>query len=329
MPLLTAKGLSKAFGDTVILEDAELHLRQGEKVGLLGVNGSGKSTILRLLAGIDEFDAGELAWRSGTTRTWLPQNPELDPNWTLEQVAIAGVNRSRAGLEGYERELVAHRLLSEVGVQQPQCLVSAASGGTGRRAALAGALLQEPDLLLLDEPTNHLDVETVEWLEAWLRRFAGAVVLITHDRYFLEQVVDRIIEVRRGQLWSFPGTFGTYLQRRLELEAQEARAEAGRKRRLKEELEWLRRSPKARTTKQKARVQRAEGLMDSDYAAREEISLNIYQGRRLGKTILEAKELSAGYDGPEDQIAVVQDLQLTLAKGWRVGIVGPNGAGKT
>ncbi|MCO4763921.1 MAG: ABC-F family ATP-binding cassette domain-containing protein [Myxococcales bacterium] len=331
MPLLTAKDLNKAYGDKTILGGADLNLIHGEKVGLLGVNGSGKSTILKMLAGEDTPDGGEMAWRNGIMRTWLPQNPPLDPNMTLRDVAIAGAGRNRVGLEVFERELRAERMLTELHVADMDMPVSQASGGTRRRAALAGALLEEPDLLLLDEPTNHLDVESIEWLEGWLKRFSGAVVLISHDRYFLEQVVDRILEVRVGRLWSYPGSFSAYLQARLAQEQLEARVEHNRKRRLSSELEWLRRSPKARSTKQKARIQRAEGLMESNYEAPKTVDFGVQQGRRLGKTILEARGLSVGYPATEtDPLFHVADgIDLTLTRGWRLGLIGANGAGKT
>lgn len=331
MPLLTAKDLHKAYGDKVILDGVEINLIHGEKVGLLGVNGSGKSTILKMLAGEDTPDDGDMAWRNGIMRTWLPQNPPLDERHTLREVAVAGAGRNRVGLELFERELRAERMLSELHVQDIHMTIGEASGGTRRRAALAGALLEEPDLLLLDEPTNHLDVESIEWLEGWLRRFNGAVVLISHDRYFLEQVVDRIVEVRNGKLWSYPGSFSAYLQARLEQEDLEARMEANRKRRLATEVEWMSRSPKARSTKQKARIHRAEAMMESDYKAAKKVDFGVQQGRRLGKTILETRGLAVGYpasaSSPKHQIA--DGIDLTLTRGWRLGLIGANGAGKT
>ncbi len=331
MPILTANDLRKAFGDKVILDGVELNVLHGEKIGLLGVNGSGKSTILCMLAGEDTPDSGEMAWRNGIMRTWLPQNPPLDPSHTLRQVAIAGAGRNRVGLEQFERELRADRMLTELHVDNSAMTIAEASGGTRRRAALAGALLEEPDLLLLDEPTNHLDVESIEWLEGWLGRFNGAVVLISHDRYFLEQVVDRIIEIRNGKLWSYPGSFSAYLEARLAQEDLEARSEANRKRRLSTEVEWMSRSPKARSTKQKARIHRAEALMETDYKAPKTVDFGVEQGRRLGKTILETRGLCIGYPATAEQPAhrIAEGIDLTLTRGWRLGLIGPNGAGKT
>lgn len=330
MPLFTARGLHKSYGASVLLDDGELHIGRGERIGLVGLNGSGKSTLLRILAGLETAESGEMAWRNGIRVVYLPQAPELDESMTLLQVAMHGATQAAgstaSGMQPYEREVQAVRKLSELGVPDPDITVAQASGGTRRRAAIAAALLQAPDVLLLDEPTNHLDTRTVEWLERTLCGFGGALVLVTHDRYFLNTVVDRIVELRRGTLFSWPGTFEDYLAGRLDQEHLEARTEHNRKRRFAAELDWLRRSPKARSTKQKARIQRAEAIRHTDYQPEKEVKLVVNQGRRLGKRILDCVKVDVGFAG---HAPLVQGLQLAMTRGMRVGVVGDNGVGKT
>ena len=325
MPLLTAQDIRKAYGATPVLDGTALHLKRGEKIGLVGRNGTGKSTLLRIMAGVEQADGGTFAWRSDTHVAYLPQTPDLGDAETLLDVALQGAAKCRTPLEPYERLLAAEQALKGLGLQDPHLSVKLASGGTQRRAALAAALLQKPDLLLLDEPTNHLDADTAQWLQDALRDMPSALVLVTHDRYFLNMVVDRIVELRQGQLHSYEGTFQDYLETRLEEESLEGRIEQNRKQLLRGELEWLSRSPCARSTKQKARIQRAHGLMTTDYEAHKAVQLPFLQTERLGKTILEAKQLSVGF---EDRL-LIAGLDMLLMRGERIGIVGPNGAGKT
>jgi ATP-binding cassette subfamily F protein uup len=325
MPLLTAQDLHKAYGITPILDGAALHLKRGEKIGLVGRNGTGKSTLLRILAGVEPADEGTLAWRSDTHVAYLPQNPDLSAAETLLDVALQGAAKCRTPLDPYEKQLAAEQALKGLGLTDPSLPVKLASGGTQRRAALAAALLQKPDLLLLDEPTNHLDADTAQWLQDQIRDLPSAVVLVTHDRYFLNQVVDRIVELRRGQMFSYEGTFQDYLETRLEEESLEGRIDQNRKNLLRGELDWLSRSPCARSTKQKARIGRAHALMTTEYEAPKAVQLPFLQTERLGKTILEAKQLSVGFAGR----VLIESLDLLLMRGQRIGIVGPNGAGKT
>ena len=326
MLLLTANDIAKSYGTTVLLDSAELHIEHGERIGLVGLNGSGKSSLLRILAGKEDADGGDFAWRTDTRVTYLPQRPELDPADRLLDVAMKGAALGPGGLDRHEQEGMARKQLAELGIEDPLTSVHEASGGMKRKAAIAAALLEQPDLLLLDEPTNHLDIETVQWLERALANYPGALLLVTHDRYFLNTVVDRILEIRKRALYSWPGTFEDYLDGRLEQEGLEARAEDKRKQRLKTELAWLRRSPKARTTKQKARIQRAEALMESDFERPATVTLQVAQGMRPGKQILDLEALDIGFAGHRPLVAGVT---LAMTKGWRVGVVGPNGAGKT
>jgi ATP-binding cassette subfamily F protein uup len=328
MPLLTARDMHKAYGARPVLAGAELHVARGEKVGLVGRNGSGKSTLLRCLAAAEALDAGHLALRNGTHVAYVPQNPDPGRAQTLLDVAMAGTLRCRTPLEPYEQQLRATQALKNLGIADPEIAVAVASGGTLRRAALAAALLQEPDLLLLDEPTNHLDAETVAWLETQLRQSTATVVLVTHDRWFLNQVVDRIVELRAGQLRSYLGTFQDYLETRVEEDALADRLEARRKNLLRIELDWLGRSPAARSTRPKARLQRAEALVHEVREVHKPLRLPDLGVERLGKTVLEARSLTAGWPGVVPRV-VVRGLDLTLVRGDRLGLVGPNGAGKT
>jgi ATP-binding cassette subfamily F protein uup len=344
MPLLTSNDLHKAFGSTVVLDGAELHLARGERIGLVGRNGTGKSSLLRVLAGIDAPDSGTIALRSGSHVALLAQDPSLGDAKTLFDVAYAGAMRCREELDPHERQIRADVALKALGVPDPLLPVAIASGGTRRRAALAAALLQKPDLLLLDEPTNHLDAETAAWLETELKSLPGALVLVTHDRYFLNQVVDRIVELRRGKMYGYEGTFQDYLEARMDEDALADRTEANRRNRMRTELDWLRRSPAARSTKPRARIQRAEALMQTDYQVEKRMLLPTLGADRLGKTILEARALKVGYPpgsgfpdrdlrpseaaNPQGRV-LIDHLDLLLVRGDRLGIVGPNGAGKT
>ncbi len=326
MPLLTAHDIAKAYGASTILGGTELHLARGEKVGLVGRNGAGKSTLLRILAGVEPADAGELAWRNDTHVAYLAQNPELGNADTLLDVAMQGAQRNREPLEPHEAQLAAEQALKGLGITQPDMKVAVASGGTLRRAALAAALLQKPDLLLLDEPTNHLDADTAAWLEGQLRQLPSALIMVTHDRYFLNQVVDRIVELRRGHLHSYPGTLQDWLEARVHEEELADRIEQNRKNLLRVELDWLSRSPAARSCKPKARLQRAQAqVAEAPRHVEQSVQLPFLKAERLGKTILEAHGLRVGYP---DKV-LIDKLDLILQRGDRLGIVGPNGAGKT
>ncbi len=333
MHLLSASHIQKSYGSSVLLEDAELHVTLGERIGLVGVNGSGKSTLLAMLAGQDDPDSGEFAWRTGTRVAWLSQRPLLDEESSLRDVAMAGASRQRSTRETYERELACDQMLDALGLTTPSMRVAEASGGMRRRAALAAALLEEADVLLLDEPTNHLDLDIIAWLVRHLRGLQGALLMISHDRYFIDEVVDRVVEIRKQRLWSFAGDFGAYLEARQTLEGVEARAESNRRKTFESELEWLKRSPKARSTKQKARVDRVSELATSDWQPRQQVHFEVQQHGRLGKTILVASALRAGFpdraDGMPGPHVVADQLDLTMQPGARIGLIGPNGAGKT
>ncbi len=333
MPLLAALNLHKSFGATVALADAELHIARGEKIGLVGKNGCGKSTLLKILAGFEPLDAGELRLRQHATVAWLPQEPVVGDARTLLDMALAGAALCREELEPHERQLRAEQALKGLGLRDPLLPVGRASGGTLRRAALAAVLLQNADLVLLDEPTNHLDADTTAWLQGELVRQPGALAMVTHDRYFLNQVVDRIVELRAGVLRGYAGTFQDYLEARLAEVDLAQRTEANRQNRLRRELEWLRRTPAARTCKPKARQDTAEALVAERVVQERGITFQFGEAPRLGTTRLAARGLRVGFapdaeKGTPGHTAIAA-FELTLVRGQRLGIVGPNGAGKT
>ncbi|WP_437755434.1 ABC-F family ATP-binding cassette domain-containing protein [Sorangium sp. So ce1389] len=360
MPVLTAHDLHKAFGPQTILDGVSVNIRTGERVGLVGVNGSGKSTLARILAGVEQPDSGTIARRRGAEIGVLSQDPVFDPSDTARDVVLAGlsawhaakarhdeVSRSLAAGSGDAEALLAeqaaaaadverlggwdmmHRvdaIIGHVGVTRPDAPMSVLSGGDRRRVALARLLVSRPALAVLDEPSNHLDVETVEWLERYLvEEHPGALLLITHDRYLLDRVAERTLEIDKGKVYSYDGGYEEYLEQKAERLALEARTESNRQNFLRTELEWLRRQPKARTGKQKARIQRAETAKTAPPPKAERTAQLSVESVRTGKTILELKKLGLSVDGRW----LVRGLDFTLTKGERVGIVGRNGTGKT
>ena len=367
MPALTAQHLRKSFGPQVVLADATFTLARGEKVGLIGANGAGKSTLARILAGQETPDAGAVSVRRGLVVRYLAQEPALDPRasaravvedaltaWraatsrhaqvTAELAAEATAGRrdalvaeqaelddAVARLGGWERGHEALGFLQRLGVEDADRPCGERSGGERRRIALAQLLVASPDVAVLDEPTNHLDADTAEWLEDYLAgTFPGAIVLVTHDRYFLDAVVTRIVELERGALTAFAGGYGDYVEKKAELLAHEERVEQNRQNMLRREREWLARGPKARGTKQKARIQRARSLEAQDAASAGrpgQVTLVTSASQREGKTILDFR---GAQFAPATGAAPLHDpFDLVLRGGDRVGIVGPNGVGKT
>ena len=360
MPILTATDLHKTYGPQRILGGVTLTIRTGERVGLVGRNGSGKSTLARILGGVEQPDTGTIARRRGAEVAYLDQDPAFDPELTpraivlgglaawseakarhddasaalgrgdgdmsalLEAQAAAAADVERLG--GWDMQHEVDAILGHVGVSRPDAPVSTLSGGERRRTALARILIARPALAILDEPSNHLDVETVEWLERYLvDEHPGALLLITHDRYLLDRVAERTLEIDEGAVHSFEGGYEEYLEQKAERLAHEARTESNRQNFLRTELEWLRRQPKARTTKQKARIQRAE---DARSAPPPKVEKNIelaIEATRTGKTILELRKLTLSIGG----LTLVRDLDFILTPGERLGVVGRNGTGKT
>ncbi|SDS69498.1 energy-dependent translational throttle protein EttA [Paraoerskovia marina] len=351
----------KAHGDKVILDDVTLNFLPGAKIGVVGPNGAGKSTILKIMAGIEQPSNGEARLSPGYTVGILMQEPELDESKTVLGNVEDGVAEIKGKLDRFneisalmaEPDADFDALMAEMGNLQeaidaadawdldsqleqamdalrcppPDADVSVLSGGERRRVALCKLLLEKPDLLLLDEPTNHLDAESVLWLEQHLANYPGAILAVTHDRYFLDNVAEWICEVDRGRLYPYEGNYSTYLEKKQERLKVQGKKDAKLSKRLKEELEWVRQNAKGRQTKSKSRLARYEEMAAEAERTRkldfEEIQ--IPPGPRLGSIVLEASDLQKGFDGR----VLIDGLSFTLPRNGIVGVIGPNGVGKT
>ena len=345
-----------------VLKDISLSFYYGAKIGIIGQNGAGKSTLLRIMAGIDKEFQGEAWIEPGRTAGYLPQEPQLDPNLTVKENVMQAVAKKQAVLDRFNEismkfaepmeEDEMNKLLDEqaklqdiidaqdlwsldrnieIAMDALRCPpgdwpVTNLSGGEKRRVALCRLLLEEPDLLLLDEPTNHLDAETVAWLERHLREYKGSVILVTHDRYFLDNVTNWILEIDRGRGIPWEGNYAQWLDQKLERMKNEEKGESDRQKRLAREQEWVKASPKARQAKSKARLKAYEDLLAED--SREQIKvaqIHIANGKRLGDIVIQAEHLQKAFG---DKV-LFDDLNFSLPRSGIVGIIGPNGAGKT
>ena len=359
MNILTAENLTKSYGEKVLFEDITFGIDQNEKVGIVGVNGTGKSTLLKILAGVEEPDQGKVTRGSSVSLEYLPQNPDFDETdtvlqhvfkgnspvmqllreyeTTLEQLDVAPhdlrvqqglitLGQKMDELGAWQLESDAKTILNKLGISKFDRLIGTLSGGQRKRVALASALINPTDILLLDEPTNHIDNDTVDWLEQYLNKRKGALVMVTHDRYFLDRVVTRIWEVDQGRLYPYPGNYTRFLELKAE---REELAEASERKRLnlyRRELAWMRRGAKARSTKQKARIERFEKLAD-DKPTISNDRIEISAGAsRLGKKVLECREVSKGFS---EKGLVIKDFSYVLLRNDRIGIIGPNGSGKS
>lgn len=368
MNILSLENVSKTFGIKPLFSGVTFGLEETDRVGVIGANGSGKSTLLRVIAGEEITDTGRVVMAGGKVVSYLSQNPPYDPEQTVMEAVFAGNNEtlrqklqllvnyqtacdalaaqggtdeklmtrvSDLGAEieaggAWALETEAKAILRELGHADLAARMGSLSGGQRKRVALAHSLFLKPDLLILDEPTNHLDAETVEWLEKYLSEFKGALLLVTHDRYFLDRVTNRILEIDRGRTQTYVGNYAKYLEKKQEQEERQAVEAQRLKQMARRELEWLRRGPKARTTKAKARIDRANELIQQSRAAAAEIadkrSLEIaFESERLGGKILGLEAISKSYG---DRF-VVRDFSYQFKRGDRIGIIGPNGAGKT
>ena len=319
--LLSAEHLSINFGSRQLLDDVNFYLNEGDKVGVIGINGTGKSTFLKVLSGVTEPDGGTISRNPNVQVSLLPQNPAMEESATvLEQVFLHFPAEFRE-LNEYE----AKAMLNRLGITDFAQKVGTLSGGQRKRVALAAALIHPADVLILDEPTNHLDSEMVAWLEDWLRRFKGGLVMVTHDRYFLERVVNHSTELSRGKLYHYEANYSKYLELREQRAEMVEASERKRQSILRVEREWIMRGCKARTTKSKERIQRYEALLNQEAPETDEAVQMAAASSRLGKKIIELRDVSKAFDGRP----IVSRFSYNLLRGDRIGIVGRNGAGKS
>jgi len=359
MNILTAENLTKSYGEKVLFEDISFGIDAGEKIGIIGVNGTGKSTLLKILAGVEWADQGKVTMGNNVCLEYLPQNPEFedeatvlqqvfkgnspvmkllreyevaveklneDPDEPLLQQALIALGQQMDELEAWQLENEAKAILTKLGISKFDTLVGTLSGGQRKRVALASALINPTDILTLDEPTNHIDNETVDWLEQYLNKRKGALIMVTHDRYFLDRVVGRIFELDQGKLHPYPGNYTRFLELKVEREEQVEATERKRQNLFRNELAWMRRGARARTTKQKARIDRFEKVQadkPTDYQDRIEMPAG---ASRLGKKILECQHVRKGFPDRGD---LIKDFSYILLRNDRIGIIGPNGSGKS
>lgn len=320
--LLTAEHLSKNYGTRQLLDDTTLYLNDGEKMGLIGVNGTGKSTLLRILAGQEPPDAGAVTRKAGLHIAYLPQAPEMDGQRTVLEQVFADFPSSLRELKEYE----AKSILDKLGIPDPEQRISTLSGGQRKRVALAAAFVQPADMMILDEPTNHLDSDMVQWLEQRLIAYRGGLMMVTHDRYFLERVVGKIVELTHGKLYTYEANYSKYLELKAERMEMAQASERKRQSLLRREYQWIMRGARARSTKSTERIARYESLRDQTAPEIEQsIEIGGVATSTLGRKIVELEHVSKAYG----EQTVVKDFSYRLLRNDRIGIIGRNGAGKT
>ncbi len=358
MNLLSIENLAKSYGERVLFANVSFGVDEGDKIGLIGVNGAGKSTFLKTIAGVEPADDGKVTLGSGVRVGYLPQNPELDAGSTVlaqvfkgsspvmplireyeQALAHAGIKAGDAeqqkrlialsqqmdALDAWQLESSAKAVLTKLGIGDFSAVVGTLSGGQRKRVALAGALVNPADILILDEPTNHIDNDMVAWLEQYLQSYKGALLMVTHDRYFLDRVATRIIELDKGQLYTYAGNYSSFLEKKAEREEQQASSERKRQNLFRNELAWIRRGAKARSTKQKARIERFEQLSAQQVDRRDD-KLEMEAGStRLGRKIIALEHISHAFGDK----TLISDFGYTVLRDDRVGIVGLNGSGKS
>jgi ATP-binding cassette subfamily F protein uup len=353
MNYLSATGLSKAYGTKVLFEDLTFGVSKGQKIALVGRNGCGKTTLLRIFAGKDTADSGEVSLRNGIRTAFLNQEPEFGDSKTVMDAIFSGddprlavirrfrelsanPNASSEDLQQsmdqmehhntWDYESTVQETLGKLGVQNTDQDIAELSGGQRKRVALARVILQEPDFLVLDEPTNHLDTDTIEWLEGYFAASTVTLILVTHDRYFLDRVCNEVAELEGGEIFRYEGDYEQFLTKKSERESARDQDVSRAQNLLVKELEWLRRQPKARTTKNKARIGAADTLMERATGPQKDkgIQLN-FKAQRLGGKILELDHIRKAYD----DLVLVDDFSYVFKKGERIGVVGPNGIGKS
>jgi len=356
--ILSVENLTKSYGDKVLFKDISFTIADKQRIGLIGVNGTGKSTLLKIIVGIETAENGQVTHANKFQIEYLPQHPMLDgqltvldqiyygenplmkvlrayeqaanelendPNDTGKQNELSFMQQKMDRLNAWDASSMAKTILTRLGIENFSQPVKELSEGQKKRVAIAKALVQPADLLVLDEPTNHLDNDIIEWLERFLSQYQGALLVITHDRYFLNRVTNRILELDQGKLYTYEGNYEAFLAGKAQREEQKISAERKRQNLLRKELAWLRRGAKARSTKQKARVQQVRQIQEQKVDLRGEEVEFVVGSKRLGKKVVELKGVTKEYGG----VRLLSDFDYRIGPGERVGIIGPNGAGKT
>src|SRR5690606_14765311 len=356
--MLTAEKLSMSYGDKVLFRDVSFTVGKEDKIGVIGGNGTGKSTLLKAIAQIEVPDSGTISHPKDYTIEYLAQEPMLNPDLTVMDQIYFGENERIQLLRNYETAVLqlekdpgsitmqqkmlnlqekmdkenawgalteAKTILTKLGITDFEKRITELSGGQRKRVAIAKALIQPRDLLILDEPTNHLDNDTVLWLEKYLQTYPGAIIVVTHDRYFLNRVTTKIFELHQGELYIYEGNYELYLEKKAEREELNKLSEAKHQNILKKELQWLRRGARARTTKQKARIERIEGLKSKNFDTKKETIEFQAASSRLGKKVIEIESIDKSFDNRK----IISGFSYIIQPGDRIGIIGPNGTGKT
>lgn len=316
MNIVNVEHISKQYGEKQVFDDASFGIQEGDKIGIVGINGTGKTTLLRMVIGEETPDTWQIVRQNGKKFAYLSQNPAYDPAQTVEEYAMGG---------NPDADWKVQSILNQLGILDYSMKMGHLSGGQRRRAAMAKALAGDFDLLLLDEPTNHLDEEMIQWLEGYLQGFRGTVLMVTHDRYFLDKVTNRILEISRGKLYSYDANYSGFLKLKAEREEMELATERKRQSLLRMELEWAKRGCRARSTKQKARLERLEALKNGKAPASDETVELSSVSTRMGRKTIELIQVTKTYGGA----ALVKDFDYIFLKNQRLGIVGPNGCGKS
>ena len=358
MNLITLENISKSYSEKILVDNISLGINEGEKIGIIGVNGTGKSTFLKIIAGVEEPDSGTVTKGNRVRIEYLSQSPNYDENATVIEQVFRGNSEEMSLLRDYEEvleeisknpsnedlnnkliklqgkidalnlwglESEAKVVLTKLGINDFEAKVSTLSGGQKKRVMLASALITPCELLILDEPTNHLDNETINWLEEYLNSRKGALLMITHDRYFLDRVTNRILELDQGRLFSYEGNYSVFLEKKMERMEIEQASEEKRQNLIRKELAWVRRGAKARTTKQKARLDRFDELVNRKvYEQSENVEISV-MGSRLGKKIIEIENISKSFGDKQ----LIKDFSYIVTRQDRIGIVGENGVGKS
>lgn len=320
MNILNIEHISKIFGDKVIFDDVSYGIHDGDKIGIIGINGTGKTTLLRIIAGLEEPDDGQIVKQNGTKICYLPQSQEFPEDATVLSYVVMGQKQ-----EVWNVESEAKSILNHLGLTDHEAVLGHLSGGQKKRAALAKVLMEPSDVLILDEPTNHLDEEMIIWLEDYLKRYKGVVLMVTHDRYFLDKVTNKMLEISYGKLYAYEANYSKFLEMKAQREEMELASERKRQSVLRMEMEWAKRGCRARSTKQRARLERLEALKNGAAPSQDQnVEIDSIE-TRMGKKAVELHHISKCYG---DRI-IIEDFDYIVLRNQRLGIVGPNGCGKS